>query len=93
MEPVEILTLTPLAALIVVFGVQPGLLLDLVAVPVADTLAAAEAGQAIPFGPEVVLVLVGALVLGIVARIGWVLARGPGQPVSHAPATEGGAAH
>jgi NADH-quinone oxidoreductase subunit M len=93
MEPVEILTLTPLAALIVVFGVQPGLLLDLVAVPVADTLAAAEAGQAIPFGPEVVLVLVGALVLGIVARIGWVLARGPGQPVSQAPATEGGAAH
>ena len=34
MTPVEILTLVPLATLIVVFGVQPGLLLDLVQVTV-----------------------------------------------------------
>ena len=31
MTPIEILTLVPLGALIVVFGIQPGLLLDLVA--------------------------------------------------------------
>ena len=30
MTPIEMLTLVPLAALIVVFGIQPGLLLDLV---------------------------------------------------------------
>jgi NADH-quinone oxidoreductase subunit M len=93
MEPVEVLTLTPLAALIVVFGVQPGLLLDLVQVPVADTLRAAEAGRVLPVGPEVTIGLVALLVLGIVARIGWVLARGSGRPVVAAPATEGGAAH
>ena len=93
MEPIEILTLTPLAALVVVFGVQPGLLLDLVAAPVADTVHAAEAGQPIPIGMEVTLVLIALLVVGIVARIGWVLARGSGRPVTAAPATEGGAAH
>ena len=37
MTPVEILTLVPLGALVVVFGVQPGLLLDLVQGTVADT--------------------------------------------------------
>ena len=47
MTPIEILTLVPLATLIVVFGLQPGLLLDLVQGTVTDTLAAAEAGAAI----------------------------------------------
>ena len=38
MTPVEILTLAPLAALVVVFGIQPGLLLDLFATTVTDTI-------------------------------------------------------
>ena len=33
MTPVEILTLVPLGTLVVIFGVQPGLLLDLVRRP------------------------------------------------------------
>ena len=41
MTPVEILTLAPLAALVVVFGVFPGLLLDLFGTTVTDTVASA----------------------------------------------------
>ena len=93
-RPVEILTLTPLAALIVVFGVQPGLLLNLVDTTVSDTLRSATAGTAIAIGPEFVVVGVGVVVVGIFARIGWVLATGSGRPVGAAPAgSEGGAAH
>lgn len=93
-RPVEILTLTPLAALIVVFGVQPGLLLNLVDTTVSDTLRSATAGTAIAIGPEFVVVGVGVVVVGILARIGWVLATGSGRPVGAAPAgPEGGAAH
>ena len=39
MTPTEVLTLAPLGALVVIFGVFPGLLLDLVAGSVADILA------------------------------------------------------
>ena len=37
MTPVEILTLAPLGALVVIFGIQPGLLLDLVSGTVTET--------------------------------------------------------
>ncbi|CAN5584238.1 NADH-quinone oxidoreductase subunit M [soil metagenome] len=90
MEPVEILTLAPLAALIVVFGVQPGLLLDLVGATVHDTLRSAAAGTAIALAPEVVALLVGLVVIGIIVYICWVLAVG--RLASHGAATtEGGA--
>ena len=46
MTPVEILTLVPLGALVVAFGVQPGLLLDLVEGTVADTVTSGTAGHA-----------------------------------------------
>ena len=92
-RPVEILTLTPLAALIVVFGVQPGLLLNLVDTTVSDTLRSATAGTAIAIGPEFVVIGVGVVVVGILGRIVWVLATGSGRPVGAAPAgSEGGAA-
>ncbi len=39
MTRMELLTLTPLVALTVIFGVAPGILLDLIEVPVADVLA------------------------------------------------------
>ncbi len=94
MQPVEILTLTPLAALIVVFGIQPGLLLDLVDTTVSDTVRAANGGTAIAIVPEVTIVGVGIVVVGIIARIGWVLATGSGRPVGGTPAgADGGAAH
>jgi NADH-quinone oxidoreductase subunit M len=67
MTPVEILTLVPLATLIIAFGIQPGLLLTLIQGSVRDYLASAQTGQAIALGPEVVvigLVLIVLLVLG-----------------------------
>ncbi len=47
MKPVEILTLTPLAALIVVFGLFPGLVLDVIAGSVATVLGDVAQGTAI----------------------------------------------
>jgi NADH-quinone oxidoreductase subunit M len=92
MTPIEVLTLVPLATLIVVFGVQPGLLLELIAGTVEDTLGSAGAGVAIAVGPEVTLGLIGLLVLGIGARIGWALVVGHDRSSALAT-TDGGAAH
>ena len=47
LRPVEALTLVPLATLIVVFGLFPGLVLDLVQGTVTSVLASVEHGQAI----------------------------------------------
>jgi NADH-quinone oxidoreductase subunit M len=80
MDAIEVLTLLPLATLIVVLGVQPGLVLDLVRGSVDDTLRAAGAGAPLGVAPEIVIVAVGLVVLGVVARIGWVLAAGRGGP-------------
>ncbi len=46
MRPIEAMTLVPLGALVVIFGLFPGLILDLVAGSVSSTLAAV--GQAAP---------------------------------------------
>jgi NADH-quinone oxidoreductase subunit M len=96
MTPIEILTLVPLATLIVIFGLQPGLLLTLVEGTVRETLIAAEAGAAIPLGSEVVLVGVAAVIVLIAARIA--LALRPGRSAEPGPGSgtvtaEGGAAH
>jgi NADH-quinone oxidoreductase subunit M len=95
MEPVEIVTLVPLATLIVVFGLQPGLLLDLVQLTVRATQVSAASGTAIALGPEVVAVIVGLIVVGVLARIGWIMTHGGGVPApAPVPAVaEGGAAH
>ncbi|MBA2300044.1 MAG: NADH-quinone oxidoreductase subunit M [Chloroflexi bacterium] len=93
MTPAEVLTLVPLATLIVVFGVQPGLLLDLVQGTVRETLDAAEAGTALTVGPDVVIVGVAVLLLAIAVRIAFALRSGRSGR-SDAPATvaaEGGA--
>ena len=93
MTPTEVLTLVPLATLIVVFGVQPGLLLDLVQGTVRETLDAAEAGTALTVGPDVVIVGVAILLLAIAVRIAFALRSGRSGR-SDAPATvtaEGGA--
>jgi len=93
MTPAEVLTLVPLATLIVLFGVQPGLLLDLVQGTVRETLDAAEAGTALTVGPDVVIVGVAVLLLAIAVRIAFALRSGRSGR-SDAPATvaaEGGA--
>jgi hypothetical protein len=90
MTPVEILTLVPLATLIVAFGVQPGLLLTLVQGSVDDVLASAAVGQAIPVGIEVVLIALALVVLLVVARtVAVALGRRRGRAVV---AVEGGGA-
>ena len=48
MRPVEILTLAPLGALVVAFGLFPGLLLDLIAGSVQVAIEGAKAASAIP---------------------------------------------
>lgn len=94
MEPVEILTLVPLATLVVVFGIQPGLLLDLIEGSVAATLEAADAGVAIVIAPEVGYLAVALLAALILGRMAWALLRGDrtAGAGSTSPA-EGGAAH
>jgi NADH-quinone oxidoreductase subunit M len=95
-EPVEILTLAPLGALVVVFGIQPGLVLNLFGSTVTETLNAVRPVPAIGIPTEVVLGVVGLLVVGILARTGWVLMR-PGSPAGGGTALaaqpESGAAH
>jgi NADH-quinone oxidoreductase subunit M len=50
MKPVEALTLVPLGALVVIFGLFPGLILDLVAGSVANALAAVQQAAPIALG-------------------------------------------
>ena len=67
-DPIEVLTLVPLATLIVVFGLQPGLLLTLVQGSVDDVLESAGTGQAIPINIEVVLLALALILILIVGR-------------------------
>jgi len=69
MTPVEILTLAPLAALVVVFGLFPGILLDLIGGSADTALAAAATGSAIAVDPAVVAALLGIVVAVVVARL------------------------
>jgi len=89
MTPVETLTLVPLGVLVVVFGVQPGLLLDLFKETVAATLAGVAPASAIAIPPEVVAILLGLIAFGVVARIGYVLLSPRPTPIE----ADGGAAH
>jgi NADH-quinone oxidoreductase subunit M len=92
MTPIEVLTLVPLGTLIVIFGLQPGLLLNLVQGTVRETLEAAQAGAPIAVDSNVVLIGIGLVVVLILARIGFALR--PGRTVAPGPVTaEGGAAH
>ena len=68
MTPIEMLTLVPLATLIVVFGVQPGLLLTLIQGSVNDVLISARTGQAIAIGTEVVVIGLALIVVLVLAR-------------------------
>jgi NADH-quinone oxidoreductase subunit M len=93
MTPTEVLTLAPLAALVVAFGLFPGILLDLFSGPVDEALASARAGTAIVVDPLVVAIGLGVVVAIIAARI---VALRPGRASdddgSAAVTAEGGAA-
>jgi tellurite resistance protein TehA-like permease len=69
MTAIEILTLVPLGALVVAFGLFPGLVLDLFPLTVDATLESAAAGQPIAIPTEVVLLGLGLLAALIVGRI------------------------
>jgi len=66
--PTEILTLAPLAALVVVFGFFPGILLNLVSGPADSVLSFANNGQAIAIDPLWVAAGLGLIVAIVVAR-------------------------
>jgi len=69
MTPTEVLTVAPLGALVVVFGLFPGILLDLIKAPVQGALAAANAGTAIAVDPLWVALGLGLVVAVVVARV------------------------
>jgi NADH-quinone oxidoreductase subunit M len=68
-SPVEILTLAPLAALVVAFGLFPGILLDTISGSVASALSAAETGTAIAIDPLVVAIGVGLIAAVVAVRV------------------------
>jgi NADH-quinone oxidoreductase subunit M len=90
MSPVEILTLVPLGALVVAFGLQPGLLLNLFPSTISETLNAVQAPKPIAIPGEVTIGVVGLVIVLVLARIGWALLR-PRATATLEP--ESGAAH
>jgi NADH-quinone oxidoreductase subunit M len=72
MTPTEILTLAPLAALTVVFGLFPGLVLDLVKGAVANVLADAGRESSIALATQTAVVLIALPILYVVGRLIWV---------------------
>jgi len=82
MTPTEILTLAPLAALTVVFGLFPGLVLDLVKGAVANVLLDAGRESSIALAAQTAVILIAVPILYVVGRLIWVaridLSRGTG---------------
>ncbi len=68
-SPTEILTLAPLGALVVVFGLFPGILLDIMSGTVSRSLADVSSGTAITIDPIFVAAALGAIVAIVVVRI------------------------
>jgi NADH-quinone oxidoreductase subunit M len=68
MNPLEVLTLAPLGALVVAFGLFPGLVLDLIAGSVEQTLASAATGAPIAIPAQVALVAIAAPIAYVVLR-------------------------
>jgi NADH-quinone oxidoreductase subunit M len=87
MTPTEILTLVPLGGLVVVFGLFPGLLLDLFPGTVDRTLDSAAAGTPLAVPTELVLAVLGLLAAGILARIVYVAVLDRGSGLEPEPGT------
>jgi NADH-quinone oxidoreductase subunit M len=91
MTPTEILTLGPLAALTVVFGLFPGLVLDLVGRSVTTILADVSRQAAVEVPPQAALIAIALPILYVIARVLWVArldlsGRGRGEPTAVEPA-------
>jgi hypothetical protein len=86
MTPVEILTLGPLAALTVVFGLFPGLLLDIVHGSVELVLADVGRQGSVELAPQTVVILIALPILYVIGRLIWVaridLGGGGGKPAA-----------
>ena len=72
MTPVEILTLAPLAALTVVFGLFPGLILDLVKGSVGEVLRDVARQGPVEIAPQTAFILIALPILYAVGRLVWV---------------------
>jgi NADH-quinone oxidoreductase subunit M len=92
MNATEILTLAPLGALVVAFGLFPGVLLELFEHPVATTLADAAKGTAIAIDPLVVAIGLGIVVAVVAARFVAVIGRKTPDDASNAVTVTGDAA-
>ena len=80
MTPTEILTLAPLAALVVVFGLFPGLVLDLVRGSVVGVLADASREGSVEVAPQIALVAIALPILYAIGRLIWVARIDLGRP-------------
>jgi len=86
-SPVEILTLAPLGALVVVFGLFPGILLTMVDGTVATSLRDAGSGAPIGLDPLVVAIGLGIVAAAVVVRVVTLPLGGrPGEATPAAPA-------
>jgi hypothetical protein len=90
MTPTEILTLAPLGAMVVVFGLFPGILLDLIGGSTAVALESADLGVAITVDPLLVILGLGIVVAIVAARVLAVM-RGPGDEEPSSAMTPEGA--
>jgi hypothetical protein len=77
MTATELLTLAPLGALVVVFGLSPGVLLNLVSRSAKDALAAVAPGSAIAIDPLFIAAGLGVVAAVVAARL---LALRPRRP-------------
>ena len=91
MTPTEILTLAPLGALVVVFGLFPGILLQLIEGPAKVALAAVSGGTAITVDPLFVAASLGFVAAVIAARLLALRPRGHSDDGSSAVQTVEGA--
>jgi NADH-quinone oxidoreductase subunit M len=66
---IEVLTLTPLAALVVVFGIFPGLVLDLIAGSVANVLEDVASQTAIAISPEAAAIAILVPIIYVIVRV------------------------
>jgi NADH-quinone oxidoreductase subunit M len=69
LTPTEILTLAPLAALVVVFGIFPGLLLDLIAGSVSNVLEDVASQPPIAVAPEAAAIAILIPIIYVLVRI------------------------
>jgi NADH-quinone oxidoreductase subunit M len=93
MTPTEILTLGPLAALTVVFGLFPGLVLDIVKGSVENVLRDVSRQPSIDLSTQTAAILILAPLLYVVARTIWVaridLGGGGGSAIEAVASAEG----